>query len=60
MKTTQLKQVTLHVCSHTYLTPDKIEVSAVEYKMTLKITKNFESETSFFEILFNLKQGSKT
>ena len=51
-KTTQLKQVTLHICSHTctYLTPDKIEVSAVEHKMIVKITKNcFESKTSFFE-----------
>ena len=34
----------------TYLMPDKIEVSAVEHKMTVKITKNFfESKMSFLE-----------
>ena len=40
-KTTLLQQVTVHVCSDTYLTPDKIEVSAVEHKMTVQITFNF-------------------
>ena len=43
------------------MTKDKIEVSAVEHKMTEKITENFflVKNVVFFGILFNLKQGSK-
>ena len=55
-KTTKLNQVTLHTCSHTYLTPDKIKVSAVEHKMTVKIAKNcLNQKSSFleFHLIYN-------